>query len=52
MMLSYVRCCKNKTGGLDGKESPCHEGTQVQFLDQEGSLEDPTPVFSPGEFHG
>ena len=26
MMLSYVRCCKNKTGGLDGKESPCHKG--------------------------
>ena len=26
MMFSYARCCKNKTAGVDGKESPCHEG--------------------------
>ena len=42
-------------GGLDGKDLPAMQETQVQSLGQEDSLEKgmgTTPLFLPGEFHG
>ena len=37
--------------GSDDKESPYKQKIQVQSLEKEMAWQ-PTPVFSPGEFHG
>ena len=56
--LTYFTYCddfKGFTGGADGKESACNEGTQVEFLGREDPLEKEIAThsgFLPGKFHG